>query len=332
MSNWAKLLKTGALGLLLAAGNAVATPWIETNDLPARHHLEALSAMGCFDEGLTLSWPVNWSAVANGLAAASESCQASPHAVWLRTHMQQAASRSRTATISLGGATQEPLFRHFGNQPAGNADESAAVEFTGHTSAARLQVQYVDDQRDHSYWRLDGSYVASRFGNWQIGAGAIDRWWGPGWQSSLAISNNARPVPGIWFGRQTPYAPDTAWLHWIGPWNFQMFAGQLENAREISHTKLIGMRLTFRPADFLQIGMTRLFQWGGEGRSQSWKSFGKALAGKDNSASSNPSNQIAGFDFRASFPCSGCLPASMARPWARMRPAACHPRDRKSVV
>ena len=69
MSNWAKLLKTGAFGLLLAAGNAVATPWIETNNLQARHHLEALSAMGCFDEGLTLSWPVNWSAVANGLAA-----------------------------------------------------------------------------------------------------------------------------------------------------------------------------------------------------------------------------------------------------------------------
>lgn len=310
MSNWAVMIKTSALSLLLVASSAMATPWIETGDSQARYHLEALSAMGCFS-GLTLTWPVNWSAVAYGLSGASDACRASGHAVWLRARMKRAENRHRTATVTLGGATQEPLFKHFGSQPNGNADESIAASFTGRTYAARIQAQYVDDQRDHRYWRADGSYLAGRFGNWQLGAGAINRWWGPGWQSSLALSNNARPVPGIWFSRQTPYAPETPWLRWIGPWNFQVFAGQLEQDRAIPDAKLIGMRLTFRPARFLQLGMTRLFQWGGQGRPQSLRSLGDALIGKDNGQNpnsadkGNPSNQVAGFDFRASFPVFG---------------------------
>ncbi len=40
-----------------------------------------------------------------------------------------------------------------------------------------------------------------RLGNWNISAGAIDRWWGPGWEGSLILSNNARPVPSIGIDR-----------------------------------------------------------------------------------------------------------------------------------
>jgi hypothetical protein len=54
------------LAALSLAAKATAAPWVETGDLRARHHIEALSALGCF-EGLTLTWPVNWSAVARGL-------------------------------------------------------------------------------------------------------------------------------------------------------------------------------------------------------------------------------------------------------------------------
>lgn len=310
VSKRAVLQKSIALILFLVATVSQASPWLGTGDLQARHHLEALSERGCFN-GLTLSWPVNWSAVAYGLDSASKACRATPDALWLRARLKGAEKRHRTATVSLGGATQEPLYRHFGDQPAGKADEALALEFTGHGYAARLEARYVDDQRDHSYWRPDGSYVAGRFGNWQLGAGAIQRWWGPGWQSSLALSNNARPVPGIWLDRQTPYAPETSWLHWIGPWDLRLFAGQLEHDRFIPDTRLVGMRLTFRPASFLQLGLTRMFQWAGQGRPDSLKSFGDALIGRDNSyntsisAPGNPSNQIAGFDFRASFPVFG---------------------------
>ena len=298
------------LAALSLAAKATAAPWVETGDLRARHHIEALSALGCF-EGLTLTWPVNWSAVARGLNGASEACQATDHAAWLRARLDRAKNQGRTATVSLGGANDEPLFRHYGEQPRGEAEASAAVTVTGRRFAARVRAQYVHNNREDREARLDGSYVAGRFGNWQLGAGAIDRWWGPGWQSSLAWSNNARPVAGAWFARQTPYAPESRWLSWIGPWDLQGFVGQLEQDRAVPDTKLVGGRFTFRPASFLQIGLTRLFQWGGEGRPESLDSFGDALAGKDNGQTTgfaegdDPSNQVAGFDFRASFPVFG---------------------------
>lgn len=312
MSNWAKAVKRSALGFMLAGcAVAQAAPWMETGDLRARHHLEALSAMGCFS-GLTLTWPVNWSAVAQGMNGASDNCRASDHAAYLRAQLERAKNSSRTATVSVGGANQEPLFQHFAEQPRGEADGRVAVDVTGRRFAARVEAQYIDNDRDGREVRADGSFLAGRFGNWQLGVGAIDRWWGPGWQSSLALSNNARPVAGLWLGRQTPYAPQSRWLRWIGPWDFQVFGGQLEQDREIPDAKLIGARLTLRPASFLQLGFTRLFQWGGEGRSQSWSSLGDAIIGKDNgqqdddgSGDNDPSNQVAGFDFRASFPVFG---------------------------
>ncbi len=50
---WPRAVKGGALGILLSiSATAAAAPWAETGDLRARHHLEALSTLGCFD-GLT---------------------------------------------------------------------------------------------------------------------------------------------------------------------------------------------------------------------------------------------------------------------------------------
>ena len=311
---WPRAAKGGALGVLLSvSATAAAAPWAETGDLRARHHLEALSALNCFD-GLTITWPMNWSAVAEGLRGASDTCRTSEHSAYLRTALDRAKTETRTATVTLGGANEEPLFRHFGAQPAGQVDSSVAVSFTGRRYAARIQAGYTDtdDREDTSELRADGSFVAGRFGNWQLGAGAMDRWWGPGHHSSLALSNNARPVVGLWFGRQTQYVPRSSWLNWIGPWDFQAFVGQLEQDRAVPDAKLVGGRLTFRPASFLQIGLTRLFQWGGEGRPDGLDSFGDALIGKDNGQQNtdpgddnDPSNQVAGFDFRAGFPLLG---------------------------
>lgn len=311
MVDWAKWLKgSAAVALVGWVSGAQAAPWVETGDLRARHHVEALSAMGCF-KGLTLTWPLNWSAIAVGMSGMPEECRGSDHAAYLRAAMDQAKGQTRTATLTLGGANQEPLFSHFGSQPMGEADARMAVSYTGRRWAANIEAQYIDNDRDGTEVRADGSYVAGRFGNWQLGVGAIDRWWGPGWHSSLAWSSNARPVAGFWVSRQTPYAPQSRWLNWIGPWDLQMFGGQLEQDRGIPDAKLLGGRLTLRPASFLQIGFTRLFQWGGEGASESWGSLGDAIIGKDNGQTSgfdegeDPSNQLAGFDFRASFPLFG---------------------------
>ncbi len=44
---------------------------------------------------------------------------------------------------------------------------------------------------------LDGSHATVQWGNWLISANTLDRWWGPGHEGSLILSNNARPMPTL---------------------------------------------------------------------------------------------------------------------------------------
>lgn len=298
------------LGLSNAHG---ATPWVPTGDLTARHHIEVLQTQGCL-KGLTLSWPISWAAVDRALRqsqqqlpdAQARACQTSDHYQYLQTAERLARNNTRGATVTLGGANQEPLYTAFDTQPEDTFTGQVALYTTGQHWSGRLAVSYADGDRDDQHLRFDDSYIAGIMGNWQLGVGAIDRWWGPGWQSSLALSNNARPVPGLWLSRHMLTAPESPWLRWIGPWDLQLIAGQLEHDRTIPDAKVLGARFVFQPLDSLQIGLSRLAQWGGEGRPQDLEAFWDAFIGKDNGESSgfddddDPSNQIAGVDFRVS--------------------------------
>ncbi|EKF73303.1 hypothetical protein A11A3_14490 [Alcanivorax hongdengensis A-11-3] len=285
--------------------------------MTARHHVEALQSQGCLD-GLTLTWPISWAAVMKSYRLAqarlpeprASQC-ANAHARYLQNALEQTRSQTRGSMVTIGGANQEPLFNGYGSVPEDRFASEVTVYGMGERWAGQLAVSYVDGDRDTQEIRADDTYLAGVVGNWQLGVGAIDRWWGPGWQSSLALSNNARPVPGLWLSRQIPYAPETPWLHWIGPWDLQLFAGQLEQNRAIPDAKLLGARFVFRPLRSLQIGLTRLAQWGGKGRPQDASAFWHALIGRDNGETSglkpgqDPSNQIAGFDFRYSMTPAG---------------------------
>ena len=302
----------GALVIGLSASSHAATPWVQAGDLTARHHIEALQSQGCL-KGITLTWPISWAALMKGyrVALAGQSpdqvsqCK-NQHSAYLQKALEQTRKASSGAQLTLGGATQEPLYTSFSSQAEDEATGQIALYSMGEHWAANLAVGYVDGERDDTHLRFDDTYLAGIVGNWQLGVGAIDRWWGPGWQSSLALSNNARPVPGLWMSRQMPLAPESRWLSWIGPWDLQVIAGQLENDRAVPQALLLGARFVFNPLDSLQIGMTRLAQWGGEGRPQDLDAFWNAVIGRDNGQTSglkegqDPSNQIAGFDFRLS--------------------------------
>src|SRR5690606_382615 len=134
-------------------------------------------------------------------------------------------------------------------------------------------------------------------------AGKIPTWWGPGHDGSLIRGDASLPVAGFTMQRDQQTAPTSKYLSWVGPWQYQLFAGQLEDYKAIPDTKLIGMRLTANPTDWLELGASRTFMWGGEGKSESLSSFFDALTGtKDNvdDADEDISDQLAGFDARLS--------------------------------
>jgi len=101
-----------------------------------------------------------------------------------------------------------------------------------------------------------------------------------------------------------PAAFESRWLSWIGPWDLTAMVGQLEEERHVPNALFFGMRLTLRPLQSLEIGLSRSAQWCGDGRPCDAGAFADMLLGRDNrgdggiNLDNEPGNQLAGFDFR----------------------------------
>lgn len=149
-----------------------------------------------------------------------------------------------------------------------------------------------------SRYNLNSSYGAVLAGNQWLAFGQMPQWWGPGNEGSLIRSDAARPVTGLLLQRAEQTVPETWWMRWTGPWQYQLSAGQLSQYTAVPHTLLTGGRLTLSPWSSLELGASRMMMWGGEGRSESLGTFWDGVAGRDNTGSANePGDQLAGFDF-----------------------------------
>jgi len=170
-----------------------------------------------------------------------------------------------------------------------------------------IQDPYIAPNQKKDEVRLDGSYVATIYENFSIAYGYVDKWWGPGWDSSLILSNNARPSPGIMMQRNYSDPFESDWLSWIGPWTYNIFATVLDDERHITDARLLGMSVSFKPLDSLEIGLRRTGQWAGEGRPGNLSSLVNMFLGKDNCdnpscKADEPGNQLGAVDFRWRLP------------------------------
>lgn len=301
-----------AVYLLLTTNFANAGPFIESGDLQLRSDLQVLSDNNVINIPMS-TWPLAWDDVIHALQSADEiklTHQQSQQALqriqskiskqYRYNHVQMAAG------ISVGNTI--PIIRSFASTPREEKQIYASGSWMDEDYAFKLKLTGVDEAQDNKDLRLDDSYASINLGNWLLSAGAQDRWWGPGWQGSLIMSNNARPIPGITFQRVQSQAPETKWLKWLGPWSFMTYIGQLESERYIPDAKLWLARFTFKPFNSLEIGLSRAAQFGGEGRPEGLKTFLQMLFGQDNAgegsitAENQPGNQLGGFDVRWKLP------------------------------
>jgi capsule assembly protein Wzi len=289
---------------VLAPQAATAAPWLEPGDNRARFALQKLADRGHLDM-TTNTWPVMMAGVYGGLG---DGINGDIEAVggplaYLQFEMDEQGQQGWRAELELAATNEPTVVRGFQGSARETAEAGMNLQWQGESLAFGLNPTVTANPEDGKNVRLDGSYLAGTGGNWVLGAGAIDRWWGPGWQSSLILSNNARPMPAVWINRKDPRAPETDWLKWVGPWQFTAFAGQLEEDRVIPDVKLIGMRFTFRPIDGLDIGLSRAIMLGGEGRPENASTFWNALIGRDNGQleENDPGNQLGSIDARYGF-------------------------------
>lgn len=302
--------KTGLilfLNLLLSsvANNVYSAPWIEPGDERLRHHMVVLGDAGVLNSPLT-TWPIMWGAIARDLSRA-ESINLTEAQRWSLDYVRfsyKQAKRSRSFSARTGSRSDLDPFPQFSSDQREGTEIQAEIDWIGKRFAARLSGALVKDPFDGDEVRYDGSYFAALMGNWSASIGVVDKWWGPGWQSSLILSNSARPVESVALQRNFSEAFDLPVLRWFGHWTVTAFAGQLDSDRAIANAKLLGIRLGFRPLSQLEIGLTRTAQWGGEGRPDSLSSLWDLMLGKDNvgddgiNASNEPGNQLGAIDWR----------------------------------
>jgi Capsule assembly protein Wzi len=296
-------------GWLTPIGCLFASPWAEPNDRALRHAVEVVRDTQLLPGPIT-TWPIAWQALSQALEALPRQAlteQQQQAVSFLKNAIKQA-DRTRL-TSSFSTASHPHTLNGFADNVREKSEASVSFDAMGDIFAINLSASYVSNPSDDASWRADNSYLAARLGNWGLGIGTQERFWGPAWQSSLILSNNARPTPGLFIQRLSPEAFETPLLSWIGPWQVTSFLSQLEGARDYSHPKLWGLRFSNSPFSFLELGFSRTALFGGGDRPESLGVLTDLFLGHDNrggggiadDASNEPGDQLGGIDWRASF-------------------------------
>jgi len=297
-------------GLLLAASAAGAEPSVPwTPSAAGRHAIERL-----VDEaglGLTTThWPLPASAVSRALDALPTALPDHLDSARARVRLELQARRGSQGTLTLRG--HRDAFTGFGEDATpGSAATWRSPELVGGTVAAQLggRVEVpADVDRSGARFRFDDTALVAEAFGLQAQAWVHRSWWGPGWQSALALGNNAPALEAVGLQRASAGVSESRWLSWMGPWNFEGFIARTDDFSQPVHPYLIGTRLTLRPFRQFELGLTKMAQWGGEGRPQSARSFLDTFTGANSNPDTpaqqqqDPANTLAGFDVRLGCP------------------------------
>ncbi len=274
---------------------------IVLNDQNLRTDLNWLNQQGVIQIS-TSTWPMSGDEIQRALSQAKISNSVQQKVLdAVLTHLN--ADNQLLKAALFAETDHKYLPQAFGDQEKSQYQAGLELNAGGSQWDARLRVNAEKDpQIDHDQdVNVEGSYIAGKLWNQWLIAGQIPTYWGPGHEGSLIRGDASRPVYGITAQRAEQTAFSSKWLSWIGPWQYQAFAGQLDNYDAVPDAKLIGLRVTAQPLPYLELGASRAIQWGGEGRPESLSSLWDAFVGnKDNGGTGepDPSNQIAGFDAR----------------------------------
>jgi len=290
--------------LLLSSGIAQASPWAAVGDMQLRNDVEILARHNVIS-GPVNTWPISWKQITRNLSRTSE-MDLPPYVRLAVMRVKEKIPGEFRTTVHLQLTNNPAIVRGFQKTARNDLDASATLEYNNDDSGTTVHLEGgYRKGNGEDYAHLDSSYLSQDIGNWSAYAGAFDRWWGPGRESTLILSNNARPMPSVGLRRIEPKAFETKWLSWIGPWQWDMFVAKMEKDRHVPNALIAGMRLSFEPINNFEVGLSRTMQLCGDGRPCGFASWTKALVSigdLDNPVdrtdlSQEPGNQLASIDF-----------------------------------
>lgn len=298
-------IKVLSFAILSALALPVAAQGIVLNNEDLRTDLNWLNQQGVIQIS-TSTWPLSGEEIQRALSTAKIENTAQQKVI--NSVMANLEAENTSIKLALFAETDpQNIPQKFADEQKSQYQAAFELNAGGAQWDARLRVNaekdpIIDNGHDVN---VEGSYLAGKLWNQWLIAGQIPTYWGPGHDGSLVRGDASRPVYGLTMQRAEQKAFETKWLSWIGPWQYQAFAGKLDDYEAVPDTNILGLRLTAQPLPYLELGASRTFQIDGQGQPDSLKAYWNAFIGKDNACDDNgctgegnASNQIAGFDAR----------------------------------
>ena len=268
-----------------------ASPWASPDDLLFRHDLQILVDSGALNIPIS-TWPLALGDIAYNLTK-----NESEMSLIEITSFQRIKEALIEAEMGgLGGQTEIKVAKNpnqmtwFNDSVTNTKSVGAQSSYLSKNLALNIKVEKIPGKT-----LMDESYLAIARGNYSLTLGSKKNWWGPGWDSSLVLSSNARPIRGLSIERNFSDPFESAFLKWIGPWDLSVIIGELDNNRSISDPKFFGMRFGFRPTSSLELGLSRTSLFCGENLSCGFSTFTDMLIDKNDDG-----YNAVGIDFRSS--------------------------------
>lgn len=298
-----------AVGLLFTS-LVHAAPWVDTSDIYLRADIQALADEGVITMPVN-TYPLMWSGIGVDLNKVEPSTLTPALAdafARVNFYYQNAIQNHGNTSLKVVAATDPARFQHYGSDYREQGELKASHEYVGERFAFKVAASANYDPLDDKEFRFDDSYIAMVIGNWMVTAGAMEQWWGPGFDSGLHKSNNGRPIPSVMLSRNNAAAFETPWLSWIGPWTLTTGISRLEEERAVANPLLWNFRGTIKPLRQLEMGLSWTTMFCGEDQECGLSTLWDAIAGNttcvNGEASCDPAleskigNQMAGFDIR----------------------------------
>jgi hypothetical protein len=162
------------------------------------------------------------------------------------------------------------------------------IKYNTVNSTSQLTLNYDGNNN----FNLDGSNFQYSKGIATYGVGAVERHWSFSDNTSLILSNNARPSKSIYLKLENRFAYN--WMPSNANWSFEAFNGFTDGSLNDNKSMLQGLRAILSPVEGLQFELVQTSQWGGKGYSTGISALGATLAFDTNNSSNSNINKMAG--------------------------------------
>ncbi|WP_108649829.1 capsule assembly Wzi family protein [Dongshaea marina] len=256
---------------------AKASPWVEPDDPMLRVNLQQLADAGYIKAPLT-TFPLQWALLNDDLQKIDP--LKLPDYLnlayrYVKHYYNDARLGRGTSRLKMLSTTQAPYRLGYGSFARDEWGVYSSYEHTDAKFSFRVNANYAKQTDGDKKFNYQGSYAAIANGSLTVAVGELERWWGPGWQSSLSWSQNSNAVPAIstsWFGLQNPI---------LGDWSFISLVGQLDSTSPNNY--LWASRISSKPWQWLELGGSFQSYWGASGQAR-YDEFPKVITDQEDTA------------------------------------------------